>query len=95
VPNRWHARLLERLQPGRLPEGVYPTRYRLNTRRAFRRHFPEPRWHHAIHTMNNEPAYFGRSSLLWGLMLLLFRLTPRGLGATWYAYFRKRPRGAT
>ncbi|SMF63185.1 Methyltransferase domain-containing protein [Tistlia consotensis] len=95
VPNCWHARVLGRLQPGRRPaEGVYPTRYRLNTRSAFRRHFPEARWLHAIHTMNNEPAYFGRSVLLWGLMLLVFRLTPAALGATWYAYFQKRPAGA-
>jgi SAM-dependent methyltransferase len=33
VPNRSHARVLERLQPGREERDVFPTAYRMNTRR--------------------------------------------------------------
>lgn len=90
VPNRLHVAVLRRVQPDRPADGVYPTRYRLNTRAALRRAFPPACYLHAVHTMNNEPAYFGRSALAWHLMRLAFRLTPEALGATFYAYLQKR-----
>jgi SAM-dependent methyltransferase len=37
VPNRFHARIVERTE-GRAGEDVFPTRYRCNTRRAVARH---------------------------------------------------------
>lgn len=90
VPNRLHVRLLRVLQPSRLAEDVFPTQYRLNTRRAIARYFPTELWERALYTWTSEPAYFGGSKLIWGLMLVLFRLVPPSLGATWNIFLRKR-----
>lgn len=37
VPNRHHAKLVGRMQPGRQERDVFPTAYRMNTRRALAR----------------------------------------------------------
>ena len=61
VPNRVHAKALERLQPQRQERDVFPTRYLLNTPAQLRRHFPAHRFEVVTYTHNSEPAYFGRS----------------------------------
>ena len=39
VPNKLHARVLDRLQPGRKAEDVFPVRYEMNTRKDLARLF--------------------------------------------------------
>jgi SAM-dependent methyltransferase len=90
VPNRLHARVLRWLQPHRKEEDVFPTVYRMNTRRALRKLFPQGEFDHFVYTMNSEPAYFGRSILMWRSMMLAFRLIPSGLGATFFVFLRKK-----
>jgi len=85
-----HVALLKKLQPSRLEIDVFPTRYKLNTRRAIAKYFPEQNWERALYTWNAEPAYFGNSKMAWALMLLLFRFLPPSLGATWNIFLRKR-----
>jgi SAM-dependent methyltransferase len=90
IPNSWHVMLLRYLQPNRLEEDVFPTRYLLNTRRAISRFFSERHWEHAMYTWNAEPAYFGNSKIVWTIVLLLFRFLPPFLGSTWNIFLRKR-----
>src|SRR5690349_4236716 len=44
VPNRMHVSVLRGLQPGRLAEDVFPTRYAMNTRKHLRRLFDDETW---------------------------------------------------
>ncbi|HCO43512.1 MAG TPA: SAM-dependent methyltransferase [Gammaproteobacteria bacterium] len=90
VPNRWHVAVLKRLQPHRKAVDVFPTRYRVNTRRAVRRYFPVSLWEHHMYGHFAEPAYFANSRIMWGAMLLLYRLTPRVCAPTWMIFLRKR-----
>ncbi len=65
VPNRKHAEMLTKVQPGgRKALDVFPTLYRLNSRRALNRHFPADRWSNHSYTWNPEPGYnFGSPSI--------------------------------
>lgn len=90
VPNRLHETLLRRAQPDRKAKDVFPTRYRINTRSKFRQYFDPGDWSHYSYGHFSEPAYFGNSRLLWGLMLLSFRLTPEFFAPVWLVFMRKK-----
>lgn len=88
VPNRLHARLLERVQPGRKAEDVFPTRYRLNSKRDLERHFGPHGKVHVFRT-SSEPAYhFGRASLFW-LFKTVHKILPDVLHTGLCVFVRK------
>ena len=89
VPNRWHARVLSRLQPGRQERDIFPTRYRLNTMSAVRRQFPAPTWEVYGYTSNGQPAYAGKSGAMYYLTYHVMRLLPQRLGAIYLFFIRK------
>ena len=93
VPNRLHARVLERLQPGRKAEDVFPVRYEMNTHKDLRRLFAP----HAVHVYGHasEPTYFGRSAAAWRLAAAADRLTPSRLRPTLMIFVQKASTGAT
>jgi SAM-dependent methyltransferase len=91
IPNDLHIGVLSRLQPGRKPEDVFPTRYAMNTRKHLRRLFDGQAVHVYGHV--NEPTYFGRSSTtVWHLAAGLGRLTPPRLAPTLMIFVQKAPR---
>ena len=61
VPNDLHTNFLERLQPGRKAEDVFPVRYSMNTKRDLARLFPAPH-EVVVYGHASEPVYFGQSS---------------------------------
>lgn len=87
VPNRLHVAVLERLQPGRPSEDVFPVRYAMNTRRDLRRLFAP----HAVHVYGHasEPRYSGRSPMAWRAAAGLDRLTPSRLAPTLMVFVQK------
>lgn len=88
VPNRLHVRVLDRLQPGRKAEDVFPVRYEMNTRKDLRRLFAP----HAVHVYGHasEPTYFGRSSAMWRVAAGVDRLTPGRLRPTLMVFVQKQ-----
>jgi SAM-dependent methyltransferase len=90
VPNRVHAKALQKLQPQRQERDVFPTRYLLNTPAQLRRHFGEDRFEVFAYTHNSEPAYFGRSVVAWRAARTVSRILPDRLGATIMVFVRKR-----
>lgn len=89
VPNRWHARVLSRLQPGRQERDIFPTRYRLNTMAAMRQEFSAPTWEVYGYTMNGHPSYAGNSRLMYYLTYHVMRLLPQRMGAMYLFFVRK------
>ena len=65
VPNRLHVATLRRLQPGRLAEDVFPTRYAMNTQRDLGRLFPAPRWSVLTYGHPGVQQYAGSSIAAW------------------------------
>ena len=87
IPNSLHVRMLNRLQPGRKAEDVFPTRYAMNTRRDLQRLFAP----HAVHVYGHtsEPQYFGRSAIAWRVAATLDHLTPPRLAPTLMIFVQK------
>jgi SAM-dependent methyltransferase len=88
VPNRLHTRALSRLQPGRLPEDVFPVAYAMNTRRVLRQLFPEPA-RVVVYGHASEPRYCGDRVAAWRLAALLDRLTPPLFAPTLMVFVQK------
>ena len=89
VPNRWHVAWLRHLQPHRQEIDVFPTTYRLNTRGALRRYFPEPDFRHCTYGHHGEPAYFGSSGIAWSMVLILQRFTPEAMAPMLMVFIQK------
>ena len=88
VPNRWHTRVLHRLQPDRKDVDVFPTRYSMNTRRALRKWFAG----HDVYIYGHGavPTYFEQSKVAWHAASIFGRLTPRRLDSTLNIFVRVR-----
>ncbi len=74
VPNRYHVRVLEHVQPDRQAQDVFPTYFRMNSVGAIRRYFSE--CDIAWYRDSAEPAYYFGSPLLYRLFLVVHRLLP-------------------
>jgi SAM-dependent methyltransferase len=90
VPNSLHTRVLNRLQPGRKAEDVFPVEYHMNTRRQLRRLFPSPH-RVVVYGHSSEPTYFGHSTAAWRTAAFLGRLTPPALQPTLMVFVQKDP----
>lgn len=77
LPSRWHGGLLGWLSPERAERDVFPTRYRINTLGAVRRHFPDPDWLNASYVAASLPRYHSNSYLLFSLIDAYQRIVPR------------------
>lgn len=89
VPNAWHARALRHIQPGREEQDVFPTCYRLNTRRQLKRIFRPQYWEHYSCYRDAEPAYHFNWTWLYGLQLLIGRLLPPPLRPFLFVFLKK------
>ena len=90
VPNRLHAALLRKLQPGRQERDVFPTAYRLNTRAQIGRHFPARLWEDYSYHHNPEPAYLQGSRIALTAARVYLAVTPRALGTNLHVFLRRR-----
>lgn len=90
VPNRIHSRLLRTLQPSREERDVFPTVYKLNTRRSVRRHFPAEKWDDFSYFYNSEPPYVQRSRLLLAAADAYQRLAPAALATNIHIFLRRK-----
>jgi SAM-dependent methyltransferase len=88
VPNRMHRGALSTIQPDRLPEDVFPTRYRLNTPQAIRKAFPGADVF--ISRTAPEPAYHFGSPIVYRVGRWVDKHLPDVLQPMLYVYIRKR-----
>lgn len=89
VPNQLHARALEWVQPGRLAKDVFPTRYRMNTRRDLKRLFPPEQFRHHVYAHAAEPAYCADNVWLGRLLVAVNSVTPPWLRPTQMIFLHK------
>lgn len=90
VPNRLHTPLLRRLQPARQAYDVFPTAYRLNTRRALREHFPPEAFIDVSYMHNGMPAYFGHSVSASRTARVVMRHMPESLSSLLFVFLQRR-----
>jgi SAM-dependent methyltransferase len=92
VPDRLHARVLHRIQPGRRKDDVYPTVYRCNSRRKLQRALEKHGFVSVVQTHDAEPAYLAFSRVLYILGVLHQRYAPRAMRQTLFAFATKQSR---
>jgi SAM-dependent methyltransferase len=76
VPNRFHAKVVGVVQPGRQAKDVFPTFYRANTIRAVRRLLKNHCFHGCVYRHIAEPNYLGFSRVSYALGVHLHRWLP-------------------
>jgi SAM-dependent methyltransferase len=89
VPNQLHARVLRRVQPARKGIDVFPTRYRMNTRKSIDAAFAGASAT-VIIPIHGEPAYHFGSAVIYGLFKLLHKITPPAMQPFLLVFVRKR-----
>ena len=90
TPNRLHARVVGWAQRGRGAQDVFPTQYRVNTRRKLTQALARAGFDPWVYTHNPEPSYLSRSALAYRIGVLYQRHAPRAWGAVLLAFARKR-----
>lgn len=90
VPNALHVRFVEKLQPGRKAEDVFPVVYRMNSLTALSKAFPADKWRHYTYGFNGDPGYHANSRILFKLVELWGWLMPRHLGAKFHVFLQKK-----
>ncbi len=89
IPNRLHSRVLSGAQPGRKSRDVFPTRYRLNTRKDIQRAFSEQNFQDFTYYFAGEPAYYFGNRVVFRLLQLVARISPRWFYCNLFVFLRK------
>lgn len=90
VPNRLHAAALRHVQPGRKAQDVFPTLYRMNSRRALRRLFGGEADIYLTRT-SAEPAYHFNNIIVFAAFYALHKILPAVNQTTLNIFIRKHP----
>lgn len=87
IPNKLHAHLLRKIQPNRESRDVFPTVYKMNTKRELNRLFKGCKV--SIFAISGEPSYYFGSRILYNLLLFVHKLLPQSLALTLCVFIRK------
>ncbi len=90
IPNKLHTRFLSFLQPKRPAQDVFPTSYKLNTKRRIKRHFSRKKWENYSYISNAEPPYMSVSKIMMALVLIYWRIMPNFLYTNLFVFLKKR-----
>jgi SAM-dependent methyltransferase len=90
VPNSLHTGVLSRVWPERAEADVFPTAYKMNTRRAIRRYFPGRQWENYSYFANTTPKYHGNNSALFALIGFCQNVAPSAMKTDMIVVLRKR-----
>lgn len=88
VPNRLHVRFLRSIQPERLGEDVFPTRYKMNSVKDLKRYFRDCDIYHYFDSA--EPSYYFGNSVFYRVVLLVHRILPDMFATSLCVFIRKR-----
>jgi SAM-dependent methyltransferase len=95
IPNRLHARVLAPVQAGsRHERDVFPTRYRLNTKRRIGRYFHKRDFQDFSYYLSGEPTYNFNSRLVAELLRFYQGIIPPALKKNFHVFLRRRESGS-
>lgn len=91
IPNKYHARVLSKVQERRKAEDVFPTLYRCNTMRQLTRALEAAGFGNSVvYSHEAEPSYLTFSRFFYRLGVIHQRLSPSWLKPVLFAFARKR-----
>jgi ubiquinone/menaquinone biosynthesis C-methylase UbiE len=89
IPNRFHAAIISRVQPGRKEEDVFPTVYRANSVRALQRLMRNHNFEGCVYRHIAEPSYFRFSPLLYSIGVHVHRWLPSVFWSELFLFARR------
>jgi SAM-dependent methyltransferase len=89
IPNKLHARILRRVQPGRKDEDVFPTVYRCNSKRKLRRALERAGLEAVVYAIEGEPPYLETFPLGYRVAAKLLPHLPSVFKSTLFAFAQK------
>jgi SAM-dependent methyltransferase len=89
IPNRSHARVLERAKPGLAEVDIFPTLYRCNSLPAVRRVLAKNGFDGVAYGYEAEPSYLSFSRIAYALGVLHQKLAPGIFKAAIFAFARR------
>jgi SAM-dependent methyltransferase len=90
IPESLHPWILATLIPGRREEDIFPTRYRMNTRSAIARLFPQHQFDNYSFCVNSQPSYNCNSAIVARFWLLYMALMPPGMRKDLFVFLKKK-----
>lgn len=96
IPHSLHTAVLRRMgmvgrpNSARQEVDVFPTYYRLNTKRVLREHFPPSAFDHHSYRTLGPPGYNAGSILVARFMRFYDAVTPECLSRMWHIFIRKK-----
>lgn len=90
VHNSKHSLILRQVQPERQSIDVFPTVFKLNSKRAIKAWFPPAAFDNFTYRYEAEPSYFFNRRAVFALMLLINWLTPPAMKSGLFVFLRKR-----
>lgn len=90
IRNSMHSHVLSVVQPERRSFDVFPTKFRLNTRRDIQKWFRPEIFDDFTYRYEAEPSYFFNSSLIFALMLFINWLSPPVMKSGLFIFLRKK-----
>jgi SAM-dependent methyltransferase len=89
IPNKWHAKILAKIQLQRKEADVFPTVYRCNTVLKIRKMLDKYGFEHVVYGYEAEPSYLGFSKIAYWFGTLHQRFAPGFLRPAIFAFARK------
>jgi len=89
VPNRYHGKVVEMVQPGREAKDVFPTYYRANTIRAVRRLLKSHHFEGCVYRHIAEPSHLGFSRWAYAFGVYLHRWLPSPMWPVLFVFARR------
>lgn len=90
IPERIHTKVLNKVQPGRAAQDVFPAFYRCNTVGKLSHALKGLGFDACVYGHNPEPSYLGFSYPSYALGVLYQKLIPRMWGTTLFVYAQKK-----
>jgi SAM-dependent methyltransferase len=89
IPNRWHGKVISKIQPGRQERDVFPTYYRANTVRKLRQLLAAHQFEGCVYRHLGEPSYLAFSRWSFALGVCLHRWLPQVFWSSIFVFARR------
>jgi SAM-dependent methyltransferase len=90
IHNSMHPRLLRWVQPERKPIDVYPTVFKLNSKRDIVKWFGPDLFDDFTYRYEAEPSYFFNNRAVFAFILLINRLLPPAMKSGLFVFLRRK-----
>ena len=94
IHNSQHARLLRWVQPERKSIDVFPTAFKLNSKRDIVKWFGPDVFDDFTYRYEAEPSYFFNNRAVFAFMLLINGLLPRAMKSGLFVFLRRKAKAS-